>query len=125
MKPGITQAQRERYLIAQGVLSDPSMPDAPAPVQEVIDNLQAEQQQQQQIAVDLLRQQLDELQGRLNSQPLSIEELVAARQEIADYLLKAADANAQLVVISGTGSRIRADLEAIATPLHDLGVCCG
>ena len=71
MKPGITQAQRERYLIAQGVLSDPSMPDAPAPVQEVIDNLQAEQQQQQQIAVDLLRQQLDELQGRLNNQPLS------------------------------------------------------
>ena len=120
MLNGGSVAAKERWLVSHGEIADPNMPDAPAPVQAVIDTIQAEQQQQQQSAVDMLRQQLDDLQGRLSNQPLSIEELVAARQEIQSFMLKASDANAQLVQVEGRGSQIKADLTAIAAPLHEL-----
>ena len=110
-------AAKRRHLIATGQIPDPSAPPIPDPVEVVVDDVRAEQVDVATTAVEQLRAQLDEIQSKLDGQPLSHAELVAARQEIGDYLLKAADAAAQLVVVEGAGSRIRAELQAIADPL--------
>jgi hypothetical protein len=110
---------KENWLIANGQIPDPSAPPLPDPVAVIVDEVAADRQAAANTAVEQLRQQLDELQGRLSGQPLSIEELTAFKRELTDYMTQAAMAAAQLAVVEGTGSKIRADLVAIATPLNE------
>jgi hypothetical protein len=117
VRAGVSRRQQEQYLIKSGIIRDPSAPELPALVDEVIQDVQAESQAAAFSAVEQLRQQLDELQGKLDGQPLSHAELVAAREEITNLMLKAADANSQLVQVEGRGSQIKAELTAIAEPI--------
>jgi hypothetical protein len=110
---------KENWLIANGQIPDPSAPPLPDPVAVIVDEVAADRQAAANTAVEQLRAQLDELQGRLSGQPLSIEELTAFKRELTDYMTQAAMAAAQLAVVEGTGSKIRADLVAIATPLNE------
>jgi hypothetical protein len=119
MRPGVSRRQQEAYLIKSGQIPDPAAPPAPEPVEVVIEEVRANEQAAANEALAQLRAQLDELQGKLDGQPLSQAELVAARQEIGDYLLKAADAAAQLVQVEGRGSQLKAELTAIAEPLNE------
>ena len=107
------------HLIATGQLADPNAPAPPTPVEDVVEEVQRQQEVAIGSAVEALRAQLDELQGKLDGQPLSHAELVAARQELTAFMVKAADANSQLTQVEGRGSQIKADLTAIAEPLID------
>ncbi|PWL23072.1 MAG: hypothetical protein DCO99_03565 [Synechococcus sp. XM-24] len=119
LEPNVSLKARERFLVSDGQLPDPSAPPLPATVEEVVDAVKVDQVAATQAAVDQLQAQLAEIQSNLQGTPLSHAELVAAREEITGFLLKAADAAAQLVVVEGAGSRIRAELQAIADPLVD------
>jgi hypothetical protein len=114
-----SQRAKQNWLIQDGQIPDPSAPPLPDPVEVIVDEVAADRQAAANTAVDQLRAQLDELQGRLSGQPLSIEELVAFKRELSGYMTQAAMAAAQLAVVEGTGSKIRADLVAIATPLSE------
>lgn len=115
---GNKRAQQD-WLIEHKEIADPNAPAPPTPVDVVVEEVKLEQEAAIGSAVESLRSQLDELQGKLDGQPLSHAELVAARQELAEYMLKAADSNAQLTQVEGRGSQIKADLNAIAEPLID------
>lgn len=114
-----TQRAKQEYLISRGEIPDPNAPEMPALVDEVISDAATNTQAAADLAVQHLRAQLDELQGKLDGQPLSHAELVAARQDLAEFMLKAADANSQLVQVEGRGSQIKSELSAIATPLNE------
>jgi len=118
LRDTVSMKARERYLVSSGEIPDPSAPELPPTVEDVIDQVRAEQVAADVSIAEQLRQQLDELQSRLDGQPLSHAELVSYREELAQFQRDAIAAQAQLVVIEGRGSQLRADLEAIVAPLN-------